>query len=155
MIQKKYQQIKPESDIEIRFELTLNRKNKTVQVNSDSYNFFLNKSINYDYHLDGSKVYIKKDGRYFIFEEIKSYAGLDGEADGDGVIKSKMPGKILEVCVALDSEVKKGDSLIIMESMKMENTILSPLDGIVTALNVGLNDLVEADQILIEVSTKE
>ncbi|MCJ8346244.1 acetyl-CoA carboxylase biotin carboxyl carrier protein subunit, partial [bacterium] len=110
------------------------------------------KNQSYDSFVDANKIYLKVEGRYFQFEEVKSYAGLNGEAAQSGVIKSKMPGKILETCVSMDQKVQKGELLIIMESMKMENSILSPLDGVVSSLLVTKDDLVEADQLLIEIT---
>lgn len=164
MIQKIYQQIKPEIDLTVSFQMNICRKSKIVQLNNILNrntekkilkDFSLKRNTNYSYHQEGTKIYVKVDGRYFQFEEIKSYAGLDGELQGDGIIKSKMPGKILEVLVSKNSNVKKGDALIIMESMKMENTITSPIDGAVTDIHVDANNLVEADQVLIEISFLE
>jgi len=50
---------------------------------------------------------------------------------GGEAIKSPMPGTILEVKVSQGSRFKKGDVLVILEAMKMENEILAPADGIV------------------------
>ncbi|MCO4781879.1 MAG: acetyl-CoA carboxylase biotin carboxyl carrier protein subunit [Candidatus Cloacimonetes bacterium] len=164
MIKKVYQQIKPELDLSVSFQLHICRKTNCVTVENIVNNetndevlkgFLLKQNKSYVYHQDGNKIYIKVEGRYFQFEEVKSYAGLDGDLQGDGVIQSKMPGKILDVLVAKDDLVKKGDALVIMESMKMENTISSPIDGVVTNVYVGSNELVDADQILIEISFLE
>ena len=62
---------------------------------------------------------------------------------GGECIKSPMPGNILDVRVAAGQSVKKGDILMILEAMKMENEILSPCDGKVTAVNVTKGTTVE------------
>lgn len=51
---------------------------------------------------------------------------------GGEKVNAPMPGTILEVKVAVGSTVKKGDLLFVLEAMKMENEILSPVDGKVT-----------------------
>jgi acetyl/propionyl-CoA carboxylase alpha subunit len=64
-------------------------------------------------------------------------------------LKAPMPGLILEVIAAEGSEVKKGDSLLILEAMKMENIIKSPGDGVVKSLKIQKGDRVEKNQVLI------
>ena len=63
-------------------------------------------------------------------------------AAGKGGVKSPLPGVILDVKVSVGAEVKKGDLLLILEAMKMENTILADRDGKVTAINVRNGDSV-------------
>ncbi len=57
-------------------------------------------------------------------------------ADGPGAITAPMPGKILSVSVKQGQTVAKGDALLVMEAMKMEQRIPSPRDGKVTELHV-------------------
>jgi biotin carboxyl carrier protein len=59
-----------------------------------------------------------------------------GEAKGAGVIKSPLPGLILKVLVKPGDAVKAGDPLIIMEAMKMQNTISATIDGTVERVMV-------------------
>ena len=49
-----------------------------------------------------------------------------------------------------NDHVKKGEMLMIIEAMKMENMIVSPRDAVVKAINVAVNDRVESSTILIE-----
>jgi biotin carboxyl carrier protein len=65
-------------------------------------------------------------------------------------IKAPMPGLIIEFKVEVGDVVKKGDTVIILEAMKMENIIKSPGDGIVKAIKVAKRDNVEKNQVLIE-----
>lgn len=55
---------------------------------------------------------------------------------GGQQIKCPMPGTILDIRAAEGASVKKGDILIILEAMKMENEILSPADGVVAQIAV-------------------
>ena len=64
-------------------------------------------------------------------------------------IKAPMPGLVLDIRVAEGDEVKKGDSILVLEAMKMENIIKSPTDGIIKKINVKKGIAVEKNQVLI------
>lgn len=64
-------------------------------------------------------------------------------------IKAPMPGLILDLKVGPGDVVKKGDVVLILEAMKMENSIKSPGDGIVKEIKVVLKQSVEKNQVLI------
>lgn len=66
------------------------------------------------------------------------------------VIKAPMPGLIINIVAVEGAEVKKGDTLIMLEAMKMENVIKSPRDGKVKKVNVALKQAVEKNQVLLE-----
>ncbi|MCW5887251.1 MAG: DUF2118 domain-containing protein, partial [Anaerolineales bacterium] len=67
-----------------------------------------------------------------------------GSADGgEFVLKAPMPGLIVKVAVNEGDEVKKGDVLVILESMKMQNELKSPRDGKVSRVQVKAGDSVE------------
>jgi biotin carboxyl carrier protein len=70
---------------------------------------------------------------------------------GDATIESPMPGLIIAVLVSEGQPVKKGDKLIILESMKMENELRSPRDGIVTHVYVQAGSATEKGQHLVTV----
>ena len=63
-------------------------------------------------------------------------------------INSPMPGNIWEVRVAEGQAVKAGETLFILEAMKMENEIPAPSDGVVTGIAVKKGDAVAAQQLL-------
>jgi len=68
-----------------------------------------------------------------------------------GGIKSNMQGMVLEVAVSQGAEVKKGDLLVVLEAMKMENPIHSPVDGHVTEIYVDAGDVVQNGDVLLVV----
>ena len=76
-------------------------------------------------------------------------SGASGGKGGDGSIQSQMPGKISKISVKIGDEVKEGQSLLIMEAMKMENEVKSPLAGIVEKVFVTTNQNVELNAPLI------
>jgi biotin carboxyl carrier protein len=74
--------------------------------------------------------------------------GITAEVTGEAPVKSPMPGLIIAVPVEEGQVVKKGDQIIILESMKMENELRSPRDGVVKRLHVEPGASVEKDQLL-------
>jgi biotin carboxyl carrier protein len=68
---------------------------------------------------------------------------------GDVIIKSPMPGLILDVLVKEGQSVKKGDKVVILESMKMENELRSPRDGMIIHVQAAKGASVEKDQSLV------
>ncbi|WP_209329913.1 acetyl-CoA carboxylase biotin carboxyl carrier protein subunit [Lunatimonas salinarum] len=65
-------------------------------------------------------------------------------------VKAPMPGLILSIPVSVGQSVKKGDTLLILEAMKMENTLKAPQDGTVKAIAVQTGQSVEKNQLLIQ-----
>ena len=68
-----------------------------------------------------------------------------------GGIRSNMQGMVLKVMVSRSTAVKKGDTLLVLEAMKMENPIHSPLDGNVTEIFVDTGDVVQNGDVLLVV----
>lgn len=71
-------------------------------------------------------------------------------AAGAGAVKinSPMPGNILSVKASAGQAVKKGDVLMILEAMKMENEICAPQDGTIASVQVAAGDSVESGDVL-------
>ena len=84
------------------------------------------------------------------FDLLLSKMGMDKKA-GDIIseIKSPMPGLVLDVKVNIGDAVEKGQALMVLEAMKMENVIAAPNDGIVSRIDVNKQDKVDKNQILI------
>jgi biotin carboxyl carrier protein len=65
-------------------------------------------------------------------------------------IKAPMPGMVLKVMVEEGTEVKKGDNLLVLEAMKMENILKSSTDGIVKKVLVMQGDKIEKNTVLVQ-----
>lgn len=84
------------------------------------------------------------------FDQLLKKLGMDNLATNKILqIKAPMPGLVLSVLVAEGTEVKKGENLLVLEAMKMENMIKSPTDGIIKKMEIKQGDKVEKNQILI------
>ena len=68
-----------------------------------------------------------------------------------GHVTTAMPGTIVEVKVKVGDQVKAGDGVLVIEAMKMENEIQSPVSGTVLAIHVAKGDAVTPDQVLLEI----
>ncbi|MDE5417678.1 biotin/lipoyl-binding protein [Ancylomarina sp. DW003] len=66
-------------------------------------------------------------------------------------IKAPLPGTIIKVDVAVGDSINAGDTLLVMEAMKMENNVLAEKPGTVKAIKVNVGDAVLQDDVLIEI----
>ena len=70
-------------------------------------------------------------------------------AAGAVKVNAPMPGKILGVKTQVGAAVKKGDVVIVLEAMKMENEIVAPQDGTVASVNVSVGASVESGEVML------
>ncbi|HZD10254.1 MAG TPA: biotin/lipoyl-containing protein [Candidatus Binatia bacterium] len=81
--------------------------------------------------------------------------GQLSDAAGAVVIRSPMPGLILDVLVEEGARIAKGQTVVILESMKMENELRAARDGTVTRVHVQKGDSVEKNQELVAIGEEE
>jgi biotin carboxyl carrier protein len=110
-------------------EKDFNERNYTVQIGSNLY------KIQIDTELDQ------------LIRSMGYELSSDSAAND---VKAPMPGIILEIQVKPGDVVSKGDTLLILEAMKMENAILSPKDGVIKSVMSETGDTVDKNKLLIE-----
>lgn len=66
-------------------------------------------------------------------------------------VKSPMPGTILDIKVNVGAKVKKGQLIIVLEAMKMENEIYAPVDGVVNQISVSKGSAVSTNDIMMTI----
>lgn len=69
-------------------------------------------------------------------------------AEGSVKITAPMPGKVLSISANVGQAVKKGDTVLVFEAMKMENTVVAPEDGTVANISVAVGDSFEAGAVI-------
>lgn len=121
---------------------------------------YQNKSYNIELverNEDGKAVVIKVNGTLYEvgiedqYDELLKKLGMDSSSANKVLeIKAPMPGLVLNVIVTEGQEVNKGDSLLVLEAMKMENIIKSPTGGIVKKILIRKGDKVEKNEILLQ-----
>lgn len=79
-------------------------------------------------------------------------AAAPAGAQGAVKVNAPMPGKILKVNVNVGAAVKKGDVLLVLEAMKMENEICAPQDGTVATVECAAGDSVESGKVLVSMN---
>ena len=81
--------------------------------------------------------------------DLKKLAGLADKPKGRTVVKSPMPGLIVKVLVSSGDSVEKGDRLLVVEAMKMENEVKAPRAGRITQIHAAKGDAVTAGKELL------
>ncbi len=85
------------------------------------------------------------------YDQLLKRLGLDNlKANKVKDIKAPMPGLVLNVMITEGQDVQKGDSLLVLEAMKMENVIKSPSEGKVKKILIQKGDKVEKSELLIQ-----
>ena len=82
---------------------------------------------------------------------LRAAAGSEVQETGEFHLKAPMPGLVVAIAVADGQQVQKGDVLIVLESMKMQNELKSPRDGVMARLRVKTGDSVEQHQTMLSV----
>jgi biotin carboxyl carrier protein len=88
----------------------------------------------------------------FSLQRMKVLNKQKGKAEKE-IVKAPMPGKIIDVLVREGSQVLRGEPVVILEAMKMQNEIQSPVNGTVLRINARPNTNVMKDDILVEIKS--
>ena len=79
---------------------------------------------------------------------------LTGIIKNPGLIFAEMQGTIMDTLTKNGRKVKKGDSLFVLQAMKMENIITSPIDGVIKQFNVEKGQAVKKGDLLAEIEAR-
>ena len=127
--------------------------------NTHFHLLYLNKSYDIDVldlDTDSKKIELKINNRKYTvnvsdnFDTLLKKMGFDSQsATTVKEVRAPMPGMVLQILVKEGQPIIKGDSLIILEAMKMENIIKSPVDAVVKLIKVKVGYKLEKNQLLI------
>ena len=84
-----------------------------------------------------------------IERKLRLAAGSSPAIQGQVIIQSPMPGLVIDIPVQEGEEVSEGQVLVILESMKMQNELTAPRDGVVARVQAEVNDNVERKETLL------
>ncbi len=91
-----------------------------------------------------------------VMDELRAMAlESRGEAGGSGAVNAEIPGLVVEVFVETGQAVAKGDTLLVLEAMKMQNEIAAPIDGTVGDVLVEAGQSVNAGDGLLRIEVVE
>ena len=112
------------------------------------------KSVAYSFNAEGDLYLSTHDGCVLVSDNTHAPATA-AEGAGSGLVKASMDGGIIDVLVQEGATVEKGQTLVILEAMKMEHAMKADVDGVVTAINVQKGDQVKGRQLLLEVTAAQ
>lgn len=126
-------------------ELHILHNNSSLNVEIISSDFF---DKSYTVKIGSNIHHIKvSDDLDLLIEKLGLSSGIIKEIND---VEAPMHGHIIDIMVDVGETVKEGDSMLILEAMKMENTLLAPKDGTVKSIRMNKGDTVEKGQLLIE-----
>jgi 3-methylcrotonyl-CoA carboxylase alpha subunit len=99
--------------------------------------------------VDGTFVHLSWDGVAYTLEEERE-GGRPAHRHDPGALEAPMPGRVAAVNVSAGQRVAKGEELLVVEAMKMENALRAPRDGVVRAVHVSTGDMVAPGRALVE-----
>ncbi|MCP4623432.1 MAG: biotin/lipoyl-binding protein [bacterium] len=124
------------------FSIAFKDINRTVYAAENDEEIFI--------HLNGRVVQLAKAGN-----DIKKFSSDGVEFGAKDEIATPMPGKVVKILVNEGDTIETGQSLVIVESMKMENEIKSPTNGTVKSIHFSDGDLVGPNQLIIKLDPEE
>ncbi|QSP94611.1 acetyl/propionyl/methylcrotonyl-CoA carboxylase subunit alpha [Marinobacter salinisoli] len=104
------------------------------------------------YHREGDSLYFQLDGQAWQVRDITHQPAAGGTGSGSGKIQASMDGAIVDILVQPDQPVQQGDTVLILEAMKMEHPVKADRDGTVREVLVSKGDQVKRSQLLAEIS---
>jgi len=161
--------VNDQQEFQIAFDKNLLKvDNETVEFDAvslskgHSHVLYKHKSYNVEliaHYQEEKSIALKVNGRLYTvtvedqYDQLLKQLGLDKlQANKVHEIKAPMPGLVLNVLVSVGQEVKKGDNLLVLEAMKMENIIKSTTAGKVKMIAVQQGDKVDKNAVLLQFS---
>ncbi len=155
---------KDQYDVELdRNSISINNEISPIafeQLDASNYHAILNnKSYSIECVMidhENKNVQLKVNGNLYQcnikdqFDDLLKQLGLDNlSAKKINEVKAPMPGLVLKVLLNEGESFQKGDNLIVLEAMKMENILKAPSDGTIKQIKVKPGDKVEKNEVLI------
>jgi 3-methylcrotonyl-CoA carboxylase alpha subunit len=98
---------------------------------------------------EGDAVHLCWRGRVYELEQVRE-GSRRTQRHAQGALEAPMPGKVITVKAEPGQRVAKGDELLVVESMKMENALRAPREGVVKAVHARPGDMVTPGVVLVE-----
>lgn len=109
---------------------------------------------NYSIELIQGRVYVNGEETRFVLHKSRPRLGgkkAAGAAVRGAKVKPPMPGRIVSVDAKVGDQVKKGQPLLVLEAMKMQNEVSAPVEGLVKVINVKPGQTVDANTVMVEI----
>ena len=103
----------------------------------------------------GEQVYIDDGRGHFVFDNITHRPAEAAGGAGSGQIKASMDGAIVEVLVKEGDQVEAGQTIVVLEAMKMEHQLKSGISGTVNSINTQAGQQVKTKQLLASITAAD
>jgi len=96
--------------------------------------------------MDGEQIVLKKHSK--LTEILEKSMALGGSSSGENKLLSQIPGRVVSIMVKAGDQIKKGDSIIVLESMKMQVAVKAHKDGQIRDTKVKIGDTVSRNDVV-------
>lgn len=96
--------------------------------------------------MNGEQIILKKHSK--LTEILEKSMALGGSSSGENKLLSQIPGRVVSIMVKAGDQIKKGDSVIVLESMKMQVAVKAHKDGQVRDTKVKIGDTVSRNDVV-------
>ena len=123
-----------------------------VQIQKDFFQFNLDQRVHYFRLWSHEKnCFIHFENQSYPLQKLSRFPALLTDSATENQLVAPMPGRIISCTVAVGDTIKAGQTLLIMEAMKMEHTLRAPYDGVIQALHCSAGDIVSEGMQLVEI----
>jgi 3-methylcrotonyl-CoA carboxylase alpha subunit len=98
---------------------------------------------------EGARIHLFWRGAAYLLEE-EAESQRSAQRHRDQGLEAPMPGKVIAVKVQAGQAVARGDEILVVEAMKMENAVRAPRDGVVKAIHARVGEMVGPGVVLVE-----
>jgi len=109
--------------------------------------------VSFAFH--GNRLHLDGSGGHCSFEDVTHEPASVTGAAGSGQIKASMDGAIIDVLATVGDEVTAGQTLVVLEAMKMEHQLKAAIDGVVESVGANVGDQVKERQVLVTVVSQD
>ncbi|WP_198351193.1 acetyl-CoA carboxylase biotin carboxyl carrier protein subunit [Flavisphingomonas formosensis] len=107
--------------------------------------------------VDGDRVYVHIDGaaHELVYQSPIAFHAAEAGGPAEDMVRAPMPGSVIATPVTAGDSVAAGDTLIVIESMKLETAVKAPRDGVVETVNFAVGQSFERDALLVTLASQE
>lgn len=106
-------------------------------------------------HGDDLFIHLKGKTYHLRYEHPLQRLAQLSEGAAEDAVRASMPGSLISLAVTAGQDIAKGETLLVMESMKMETTVVAPRDGVIEAVHVAAGETFDKDALLVTLAAEQ
>ncbi len=104
---------------------------------------------------DGNRVFLRANGRTLCVDLIDPRDAAEEEGRSADDIRAPMPGVVIEVMRADGETVQRGETILTIESMKLQTNITAPRDGVIARVGKAVGHSFDKDEVIVSLATQD